>query len=488
MLGIITWASMVGITMGYFKQFSDLFKKFNRSEDGVVAVLVAFLMVLLIVFAGMAIDFGLGFNTRRAVNQALDAAVLAVANKLSTTELSSNTVDSLIDQYFEENLKNSVGGDVVHTKPVVTYDPKGDTVAATATATVKTSFLPVLKLLNSESGDFGELTVTSSSTARFPKTKVEVAVVVDVTGSMSGSIGSLKTASKDMLNTLLPDDNTRLQSRVRISYVPYNVGVKLDKTLARKATFEKSQYGCVHARVRDLAYSGENHDYEDEDDDERVDYIGTNYSWCPNAQMVPLTNDRTKIESSINALRASSATAGQIGIAWGWYTLSPEWRGFWPTESKPDFYDNNGVRKYAVLMTDGSFNAYYAADYSKADAEHKKLIKNKSDVQNSQDPMDSGKLDADDHKKIASKVKWEYDYSSSLSGVPFKTASNLCKNMKKEDIVIYTVFFGSDYKGKKIMEECASNSETFYHATNQSALIQAFSSIANDIKSIYLSQ
>ncbi|KZK93783.1 MULTISPECIES: pilus assembly protein TadG-related protein [unclassified Pseudovibrio] len=474
--------------MGYFRQFSTLFKRFNRSEDGMVAVLVAVLMVLMIVFAGMAIDFGMGFNTRRAVNQALDAAVLAVANKLSTTELSKSDVELLVEQYFKANIKNSIGSDAIHTKPVVSYDPNGDTISATASATVKNNFSPLISLLNTGAEGLEELTVSSSSSARFPKTKVEVAVVVDVTGSMSGSIGTLKTASRDMLNTLLPEDDDKLKSRVRISYVPYNVGVKLDWQLAAKATFNRNQYGCVHARIGDETATGKSHNYEDEEDDERVDYIGTHYGWCPNAKMVPLTSERSKIESSINVLRASSATAGQIGIAWGWYTLSPLWKDFWPSDSKPDEYGKNGVRKYAVLMTDGSFNTYYSADYGNAENELKEIIKNRGDRKNDHDQMYSGKLEIEDHEKIASKVKWDYRSNSSLSGVPFTTAKKLCRNMKEEGIVIYTVFFGSNYNGKKIMQECASTSKTFYHATNKSDLIKAFSSIANDIKNIYLSQ
>ncbi len=479
-------ASMVGISVGNFRQNSALFKKFKRSEDGVVAVLVAVLMVLLIVFAGMAIDFGMGFNTRRAVNQALDAAVLAAANKLSTTELTTTQVNNLIGQYFEQNLKNSIGHDVDHTKPVVLYDTKGDTVSATATATIKTKFLPILKLISSEAGNLEEFTVASSSTARFPKTKVEVAVVVDVTGSMSGSVQSLRKASMNLLDTLLPADNAKLKNRVRISYVPYSEGVKLSKTLAEKATFEKNAYGCVHARVGDLKYSGKNHDYEDEDDDERVDYIGTNKNRCAKAQMVPLTSDRTKIESSIKALSARGGTAGQIGIAWGWYTLSPEWRDFWT--AAPEEYGKNGVRKYAVLMTDGEFNRYYSADYTEAEKQLVKILEDKGDVQNTQDPMAGGKLDEADHKLIASKVKWRFRIDGELDGVPFKTASKLCANMKEEGIIIYTVFYGSRNNGKEIMEECASSESTFYYAISQSDLIRAFSSIANDIKKIYLSE
>ncbi len=493
MLGIITWASMVGISMGYFRQFSTLFKRFNRSEDGMVAVLVAVLMVLMIVFAGMAIDFGMGFNTRRAVNQALDAAVLAVANKLTITEMSKAEVQEMTEEYFEANIKDSIGEDVEVTKPIVKYEIGGDTISASASAKLNNSFSPMIGLLTGGNGDeASELAVGSSSTARFPRSNVEVSVIVDVTGSMSSHIGALKRASTSLLDALLPEDTDIAKSRIRVSFIPYSNGVKLDTALAKKATFDVSYYGCVHERIMDQSTSEVPYDFED--DEGNTDYIGSGYSYCPrNAKVVPLTADRNKIKNSISRLSAGGGTAGQIGIAWGWYTISPRWSNFWPSDSEPLPYETDNIRKYAVFMTDGDFNVHYRDDYNYSRVEQAREEKIREKKRNNTwtegpNPDGSNKFTSDEHEEFANLIEWRYASSYGEYGTSSVRAKEICKNMKEKNITVYSVHFGSSYAAKRVMQSCATSNSTFYKADNESELIQAFEKIANDIKNIYLSQ
>ncbi|QUS55803.1 pilus assembly protein TadG-related protein [Pseudovibrio brasiliensis] len=479
--------------MGYFKQFSDLFKKFNRSEDGVVTVFVAILMVLLIVFAGMAIDYGIGFNTRRAVNQALDAAVLAAANKLAITDMKENDVQVMVEEYFEANLRDSVGNDVIVQKPVINYEIGGDTISASATAELRNTFFPIIDLLTGdETGGVKTLAVGSSSTARFPRSNVEVSVIVDVTGSMSSHIGALKRASNRLLDALLPEGTDEDASRIRVSFVPYSNGVKLDTFLAEKATFDVSYYGCVHERITNQATTEVPHDFED--DEGNTDYIGSGYSYCPrNAKIVPLTADRNKIKYSIDRLSAGGGTAGQIGIAWGWYTISPRWKFFWPTNSEPLSYDTPNIRKYAVFMTDGDFNVHYRDNYNYDRVERAREEKIAEKKRNGTwtegpNPDGSNKFTRDEHEFFANKIDWRYSSSYGEYGTSSVRAKEICKNMKEKNITVYSVHFGSSYAAKRVMESCATSSSTFYKADNESELIQAFEKIANDIKNIYLSQ
>ncbi len=478
--------------MTYFKKISELLKDFKRSEDGMVAVLVAVLMVLLLIFAGMAIDFGRAYNTRRAVNQALDTAVLAAARSLATTQLSKQEVEKIISTYFKENIKRSLGSDVEYTVPNVDYDSDGDTVSASASATVPTYFIRHIPLItkNSEDG-VDSLSVSASATARFPISDVEIAVVVDTTGSMGNDIEALKTASEDLLDVLLPVANNAQKSRIRVSYVPYSYGVRLGfkdgENLAKKATFNRSTDQCVHWRIGSQMLTDRSHDYEDER--ERVDYIGSDVNQCSSAQLIPLTSNRDVLLGSINNLSADGWTAGQIGIAWGWYTLSPSWRNFWPTESAPNDYGQQGVRKFAILMTDGDFNQVYVP-HSTGYADY--MYRQKMRYNNYKhhiDPMEGGKLKRRDHEQIASTLSWR-EYQDSLeSGMPFQTAVNLCQQMRNEGIVIYSVMYGSSSLGQKVMKSCAtSEKNTYYEANNKADLIAAFTRIANEIKQIYLSE
>ncbi|KZL20109.1 hypothetical protein PsAD2_01596 [Pseudovibrio axinellae] len=479
--------------MGYWGRISEIFKQFKRSEGGVVAVLVAFLMVLLIVFAGMAIDFGLAFNTRRAVNQSLDAAVLAVANNLATTTLSEDDVQTMVEEYFAANLALSEGSDTVVATPVVNYTVGADFISASATAELNNSFSPLLNILTrSDDDSLDKITVATSSTARFPRNDVEVAVVVDVTGSMSSDIDTLKTASTRLLDALLPEGTNQAKSKIRMSFVPYNEGVKLANDLAEQATFTISESGCVHERITDQAATDVAHDFED--DEGNTDYIGAGFEDCPaDAEVVSLTADRNKILSVISDLSADDGTAGHIGITWGWYTISPKWADFWPSGSEPLAYETENLRKYAVFMTDGDFNRYHRDrdDYEDVEDARKELIDDKIDEGTwtpGPNPDGSNKFTRQEHEDLAEFVDWDEESSSGPKGTSSMRAKAVCSNMKSQNITIYSIYFGTSNRERRVMEDCASNDDTFYLATNESALILAFEKIANDIKDIYLSQ
>ena len=77
---------------------------------------------------------------------------------------------------------------------------------------------------------------------------------------------------------------------------------------------------------------------------------------CQPSGPVPLTDDKQALEDHVSSLVAEGGTAGHLGIAWGWYLLSPNWSGIWPEESRPRDYGAPRTSKFLILMTDGEFN------------------------------------------------------------------------------------------------------------------------------------
>ena len=64
----------------------------------------------------------------------------------------------------------------------------------------------------------------------------------------------------------------------------------------------------------------------------------------------------------VDGFDGRGSTAGQIGIAWGWYTLSPNWVRFGRrAQARPSSLRRRANRseEIAVLMTDGDFNTNY---------------------------------------------------------------------------------------------------------------------------------
>ena len=60
-----------------------------------------------------------------------------------------------------------------------------------------------------------------------------------------------------------------------------------------------------------------------------------------------------------DALKDGGSTAGQIGVGWGWYMVSPTFGAIFPSDNRPDAYDAQKRLKVVILMTDGEFNTPY---------------------------------------------------------------------------------------------------------------------------------
>jgi Flp pilus assembly protein TadG len=92
--------------------------------------------------------------------------------------------------------------------------------------------------------------------------------------------------------------------------------------------------------------------------------------------VAPLSSDKTDLRNRVAKFEAGGATAGALATAWSWYMLSPKWSGIWTGPAQPGSYsdlttrNSSGapvLRKVAVLMTDGAFNAFRGGkDYDPA--------------------------------------------------------------------------------------------------------------------------
>jgi von Willebrand factor type A domain len=127
-----------------------------------------------------------------------------------------------------------------------------------------------------------------------------------------------------------------------------------------------------------------------------------------------------------------------MGLAWGWYLLSPRWNGLLGGEAEPKPYGT--VNKSVILMTDGEFNTSHL----------------------------NGPVDA----------------------TSFAQATALCNNIKNEAVTLYTIGFAlNDVTATDFLEDCASDvdgTKQFYLASDGAALKAAFREIVGKIQSLRL--
>ncbi|MEL6298807.1 MAG: pilus assembly protein TadG-related protein [Pseudomonadota bacterium] len=84
----------------------------------------------------------------------------------------------------------------------------------------------------------------------------------------------------------------------------------------------------------------------------------------PAAPIQPLTNSKTTLDAKISSLTdPSGGTAGHLGTAWSWYTISPNFASVWEASQRPLDYADGRAMKAVVLMTDGDYTLHHGDRY-----------------------------------------------------------------------------------------------------------------------------
>lgn len=180
---------------------------------------------------------------------------------------------------------------------------------------------------------------------------------------------------------------------------------------------------------------------------------------CPSSVVQPLTSNKTTLKSLVNGLNVTGSTAGQIGIAWGWYTVSPNFNALWPSEPAGPYAPLDTL-KVVVIMTDGEFNTPYASGVIAQDA-----------------ASGSGSLS----DKIG---------QNATNGDPFAQGAALCSAMKAQGVIVYTVGFtiASGGAAATLLADCATDADHAFLPVSGADLSQAFAAIGRDISKLRISR
>lgn len=396
---------------------------------GNTMLLFAICLPVMLVAAGSAVDYGRAVDGQTKMATALDAATLAAARELSDGGTNRREIAAMAQAIFEATVKANGGDFSVMPTIDVDVDRRAQTVSASATAAVPATLLKV--------AGFDEIEIAAESVATFDTTTIELAMVLDVTGSMEGrKLRALKQAANGLLDTLLPED-AGSNDRVRISIVPYAAGVNAGRYAAIATDGESRR--CVTERGGRQKHSDVDPIRHPVGADDRAS--------CPARQLRPLTTDGRQLRRDIRSFRARGYTAGHVGASWGYYTLSPRWRRVWPSAADPRGYEAEDNLKIMILMTDGEFNTFYDGIED--------------------DPFDTGETIA---KSEA--------YTRAI-----------CGSMKNDGIIIYAVAFESPSAAKRLLEDCATTTEDhFFTPENSAQLVEDFLTIASDLKNLRLSR
>jgi Flp pilus assembly protein TadG len=415
---------------------------FRRNQDGAVAMTFALTSVSIVMLVGCAVDYGRAMHANMKMTNAIDSATIAAAKALKDGQMTNGEIQTMARRYFDENMKGS-GNYAKLTKFDVNIDTGASKITISTKSDYQTAFTRVAGI--------NSIPLKQTATAVFALRDIEVGLALDVTGSMGDTvkgvrkIDSLKSAVKKFADLMLPDTPVYGQ-KVRIGLAPYSSSANLG-TYAKLVSNNRSTDGCVTERTTAAKYSDASvaaGGYfkvaadNNRDIDPTEGNTGNVAYGCPKAVLMPLTDKKSDIVSSVNSYQQSGWTSGHFGAQWGWNLVSEEWGTVFTGTSKPDAYSKVADKKLVkavILMTDGIFNTAYNNDDSA------------------------------------------------------KQAIELCKNMKDKGVQVFAIAFDAPAAAKKTLQACATPGSDYYaDAADAQDLDDAFAAFAGKINALRLTQ
>ncbi len=454
-----------------------------HADEGGVATIVGLSIIPLALAVGLAVDGGLAYGAHNKLQGAIDAAALASARSASTE---GADVEADARMYFDANFPSGYLGSQVTNFDAVFNEETGE-LTIDAEIDMPTSFMRI--------AGFSTIPVGAGAIAQQQLNGIELAMVLDVTGSMNDpdpsggtKLDALKGASETLLDVIYGENET--VKDVSIAVVPYNTEVNLGSDRTGFLTgFNEEDFGddgwkgCVEARAQPF-------DQDDTPPSEEAFTallwpagLGTGFNpsqdpnaFCPDSEVLPLTAEKSVISDHIDDLEAEGFTMTNVGFTWGWRTISPEWRTAWDisrldaegdddlpefsagrsSEAAPVAYDHPTIGKAIIFMTDG------VADWSRG-------------YYTSYGFLNERRLGTSNERRAEAEVN--------------NRLLESCELAKAEGIEVYTVMFAlNNARIERDYRSCASSEEHFFDAPNGEALDQAFKDIAGQLTSLRLTQ
>ena len=187
-------------------------KKLKTNTAGNFGIIASLSLFVLVGGAAMAVDASNGFAAKQRLQTTTDAIALMAAKDLS---LSETEIVQLANDYHEVTYPGATGDRLT----INSVERSGDTVTLDASNNINAYFARV----------FGHetLDIRTNSVASLARRDLDIALVLDNTGSMRGSkLAALKAASNDLVDILYQDPN--LSRGTQLGLVPFaswvNVG------------------------------------------------------------------------------------------------------------------------------------------------------------------------------------------------------------------------------------------------------------------------
>ena len=455
----------------------SLLAAFRDDERGGISIFVLVLFIMLMVVGGMAVDYQRHEALRADLQDALDRGSLAAANMNQTYVLdgektTNQQVKALIGEYMASWNHRVHDIDVY-----ANFEKSGSARRVTAAASVQmpTIFLSLVGI--------DTLKVNASSVATTSPTKMEVTLVLDVTGSMNSysqsgkrKIEDLRIAAKEFVATVLADPDVP----TLVSIVPFSENVNIPNWVSDLYSMDRKHgYGnCID--FKDFNFNATNLPVLPSVAYRQQQHFRTSGSTrgCPRSTNAATfySNDVGELSDAIDALTTENWTAMYMGMKWGAALVDPSARPIVAEKINrgeldaefagwPHSWDDPSVNKVVVLMSDGRNTILQAVNEA---------------VYN-QHTLDWWNDASWASMKSLLTTKIAYGQGDLL-------LKDVCDAVKTgSNAVVYTVGFEitSSVPAQKALKDCASSLSTYYLVEGVE-ISTAFQNIADEITNLKL--
>ena len=460
------------------KNFID---QYCLCKRGNVVIMFALCLVPIVGFAGVGVDVALAFAARSRMSAALDSAALAVGSSTGTTA----QLNQIAQNFFNANFPSGTLGAM----PIVSVTVNGDTINASATASMPTTLMKAVGL--------NSLPITVNSTVLRQISGLELAMVLDNTGSMvtNNNIGAVRSSAQ-LLTDILFGGNA-VHPHLKIGLIPYSAAVNpgsiAPTLITTNDTYDPTNplgwKGCVIERAGtdgigdtptvswmrynwlpavDNNYSLSNSATVLTGQSYGNSATGPNLG-CP-TPITPLTNVYATVSAGISVMQAWSrgGTLGDIGMAWGLRVLSPDW-----PFNQGVAWGTPNCTKALILMTDGDNQFYKLTGTSGG---------NKVNSAVNSDYTGYGRLDELGRMGTT-------NVATAKTLIDTRLAS-MCQTLKAKGVTVYTITFTSGIAAatKNIYLNCASDPTKYFDSPSQADLQNSFRAIATELSKLRISQ
>lgn len=412
----------------------------GRNERGNVAITFALLTLPLVGLVGAGVDYSHAISIRVELQAALDSTALMLSKSAAT--LNNGQLQKAAGNYFNGVFNRPEAQNVSISATYTTTN--GQQVTVDGNASVKTYFMQVL--------GYNTINVAGTSTATWGISNLQVALVLDNTGSMAqaNKMPALKTASHQLLSQLQQASST--PGAIQVAIVPFTTDVNVG-TGNSGASWLKWSYSGVGLFGATMTYSFTAANWSgcvvDRDQDYDIQNTAPTVSsatqfptdnpllGCP-PQIMPLGYDWTAMNSMIDTMTPLGETDLTIGMVWGWQALTQGVPLNAPTPPP-------NTTKAIVFMTDGLNTAN----------------------------------------------RWNNTLlgSGTVANIDARTAL-VCTNIKAQGIVVYTIQVdtGGESPASTLLQNCATDVGKWFYLKNANDLVTVFSQIGTQLSQLYIAR